>query len=79
MLPKSEHVQQVYYAGDNSLLSASKPSGSTQGTKLFLECSTIDPAVTREVGSKITESGLGEFADAAVSVQSPTSPPLTPF
>ena len=72
MLPKSHHVQQVYYAGDNSLLSASESSDSTQGTKLFIECSTIDPAVSREVGSKIIESGLGQYADAAVSVCLPT-------
>ena len=74
MLPKSEHVQQVYYAGDNSLLSASESSEQPKGTKLFLECSTIDPVVTREVGSKIQDSGLGDFADAAVSVRSPSRP-----
>jgi 3-hydroxyisobutyrate dehydrogenase len=72
MLPKSQHVQQVYYAGDNSLLSASESSSPGKGTKLFIECSTIDPAVSREVGSKIMESGLGQYADAAVSVRLPT-------
>ena len=68
MVPKSEHVQQAYYAGDNSLLSANKSSGCQQGTKLIIECSTIDPVVSREVGGKIQGSGLGQFADAAVSV-----------
>ena len=68
MLPTSKHVQTVYYAGDNSLVSANKSKGSQQGTKLFIECSTIDPVVSREVGGKIQESGLGQFADAAVSV-----------
>ena len=68
MLPKSEHVQQVYYAGDKNLLSADRPSTSSGVRKLFIECSTIDPAVSREVGAKIQESGLGDFSDAAVSV-----------
>lgn len=68
MLPKSEHVQQVYYAGDNNLLSADKSAVSEQRTKLFIECSTIDPMVTREAGDKVKESGLGQYADAAVSV-----------
>ena len=70
MLPKSEHVQQVYYAGENSLLSANGSINSDQGKKLFIECSTIDPMVSREVGGKVKESGLGDFADAAVSVRS---------
>ena len=69
MLPKSEHVQQVYYAGDDSLLSADKSATPSQGSKLFIECSTIDPMVTREVGNKVKDSGLGEFAEAAVSVR----------
>lgn len=69
MLPKSEHVQQVYYAGNDNLLSAKYSSTSGDGKKLFIECSTIDPAVSREVGAKIIESGLGQYADAAVSVR----------
>ena len=68
MLPKSEHVQQFYHASDNSLLSAGKSATSRQETKLFIECSTIDPMVTREVGEKVKASRLGEYADAAVSV-----------
>ena len=68
MLPKSEHVQQVYHAGENNLLSPDTSRAQGQPRKLFIECSTIDPVVTREVGTKVQESGLGDFADAAVSV-----------
>lgn len=69
MLPKSEHVEQVYYKGDNNLLSARDSwTEGQRSKKLFIECSTIDPVVTREVGAKVQESGLGDMADAAVSV-----------
>ncbi|KAK5169809.1 uncharacterized protein LTR77_005787 [Saxophila tyrrhenica] len=65
MLPKSEHVQHVYHASANNLLSASvQPTGQP---KLFIECSTIDPVVSREVGQKVQDSSLGNYADAAVS------------
>ena len=67
MLPKSPHVQQVYYKGDNNIISGLSPTTGQQGQKLCIECSTIDPAVTREVGAKVQEAGAA-FADAAVSV-----------
>ncbi|KAK3724084.1 hypothetical protein LTR37_001206 [Vermiconidia calcicola] len=66
MLPKSEHVQQVYYAGENSLLSTGAAT-SNHERRLFIECSTIDPVVTREIGAKVKENNRGNFADAAVS------------
>ena len=69
MLPKGEHVQQVYYAGNNSLLSADQSSISGHSEKLFIECSTIDPVITREVGDKVKGGGFGQYADAAVSVR----------
>jgi 3-hydroxyisobutyrate dehydrogenase-like beta-hydroxyacid dehydrogenase len=68
MLPKSHHVEQVYYKGDNNIISCLSPTNEQQGKKLFIECSTIDPAVTREVGAKVQEAGPA-FADAAVSVR----------
>ena len=74
MLPKSHHVQQVYYAGENSLLSAQAARSDGQPSRLFIECSTIDPAVTREVGAKVQEAGLGGYADAAVSVRASPLP-----
>ena len=67
MLPRGHHVQQVFYAGEDSLLSAANET-STGGKKLFIDCSTIDPDISREIGKKVEESGLGQFSDAAVSV-----------
>jgi len=69
MLPRGEHVQHVFYTGANSLLFANLETAKTQGRKLFIDCSTIDAAITREVGEQVKQSGLGDFADAAVSVR----------
>lgn len=74
MLPKSPHVEQVYYKGDNNILAAAPSFAERQTPKLFIECSTIDPSVTREVGAKVQEAAA-EFADAAVSVRSSHSHP----
>lgn len=73
MLPKSHHVETVYSSGDNSILSANISAAEGQAKKMFIECSTIDPAVSREVGAKIQASG-SEYADAAVSVRLASSP-----
>ena len=74
MLPQSSHVQQVYYAGKHSLLSADPEAAGEKRTRLFIECSTIDPTVTRDVAARVAASGLGDFSDAAVSVTISSTP-----
>ena len=60
MLPNSEHVQNVHM-GANGLLVAPE---AIQGLAL-VDCSTIDPAVAREVGN--AAATVGTFVDAPVS------------
>jgi len=47
-------------------------TGSTS-KKLFLDCSTIDPASSLEVGAAVAKSGEGDFSDMPVSVSSSTT------
>lgn len=61
MLPSNPHVKSVYFeSGEDSLL-----SGASSGT-LFIDGSTIDPNVSREVAAKCEEHG-SEMIDAPVS------------
>ncbi|XP_065838465.1 probable 3-hydroxyisobutyrate dehydrogenase, mitochondrial [Oscarella lobularis] len=59
MLPSSPHVREVY-AGENGIFK-SLHSGS-----LLIDSSTIDPAVTKEMGAMATEKGA-RMVDAPVS------------
>ena len=60
-LPSNPHVKSVYFeSGDDSLL-----SGASSGT-LFIDGSTIDPNVSREVAAKCEEHGSA-MIDAPVS------------
>jgi len=59
MLPAGEHVRAVYL-GDDGLL-----AGASQGT-LFIDCSTIDVASSREVHAAAAAQGLA-MLDAPVS------------
>jgi len=57
MLPQGEHVAEVHA----QLIAAGVPSGS-----LFIDCSTIDVTTTRELATRLVDSGHG-FIDAPVS------------
>jgi 3-hydroxyisobutyrate dehydrogenase len=57
MLPQAEHVAEVHA----QLLEAGTPLGS-----LFIDCSTIDVATTRELAAQLGDMGHG-FVDAPVS------------
>ena len=63
MLPKGQHVRDVFTNPSNGLLSI--PQGGSR--KIFLECSTIEVATSVEVRKLVAESGLGMFVDAPVS------------
>ena len=63
MLPKGQHVRDVFTNPSNGLLSVSQ--GGSE--KIFLECSTIEVATSVEIRKLVAESGLGMFVDAPVS------------
>ncbi|KAJ4171660.1 hypothetical protein NW754_013431 [Fusarium falciforme] len=62
MLPRGEHVLQVFTNPKNGLLST-----ASSGTKTFIDCSTIDVKTSQEVAAAVEKSGHGVFADAPVS------------
>lgn len=61
MLPANAHVEEVYL-GPQGLLSAS----SQLKPKIFLDSSTIDPNLSRQIAKKASSKGL-YFLDAPVS------------
>eukprot|EP01127_Copromyxa_protea_P002419 TRINITY_DN12310_c0_g1_i1.p1 TRINITY_DN12310_c0_g1~~TRINITY_DN12310_c0_g1_i1.p1 ORF type:complete len:329 (-),score=101.54 TRINITY_DN12310_c0_g1_i1:23-1009(-) len=60
MLPSSPHVRSCYLEGEKSL------SAGLQPGQLFIDASTIDPAVAREIQAKLAELGATGI-DAPVS------------
>jgi len=64
MLPEGHHVRSVIVDGPKAVLTMEKSSKK----KLIIDCSTIDTKISIDVGKAVHESGLGTFADAAVSV-----------
>ncbi|CRK42121.1 hypothetical protein VD0002_g5058 [Verticillium dahliae] len=59
VLPEPSHVKSVYA----SILSEIAPSSS----RLFIDCSTIDPSTSKAVAASITSSSHGAFLDAPMS------------
>ncbi|EXM14705.1 hypothetical protein RAB80_012875 [Fusarium oxysporum f. sp. vasinfectum] len=65
MLPRGEHVREVFTNSQTGLLSV---AGSVKlGSKIFIDCSTIDVKTSQEVSAAVEASNLGSFADAPVS------------
>ncbi|PCD26085.1 hypothetical protein AU210_012517 [Fusarium oxysporum f. sp. radicis-cucumerinum] len=65
MLPRGEHVREVFTNPQTGLLSV---AGSVKlGSKIFIDCSTIDVKTSQEVAAAVEASNLGSFADAPVS------------
>ncbi|KAH6991705.1 NAD binding domain of 6-phosphogluconate dehydrogenase-domain-containing protein [Fusarium venenatum] len=65
MLPRGEHVREVFTNPQTGLLSV---AGSVKmGSKIFIDCSTIDVKTSQEVAAAVEASDLGCFADAPVS------------
>ncbi|OOB77231.1 MAG: 3-hydroxyisobutyrate dehydrogenase [Epulopiscium sp. Nele67-Bin002] len=62
MVPKSEHVKAVYEGILDKL----------DNTKICIDMSTIDPSVSREVASKVKETGA-QFIDAPVVKSKPAA------
>ncbi|MCJ1481550.1 hypothetical protein MMC06_001709 [Schaereria dolodes] len=61
VLPDSSHVNNVFH---NILEPALKPSNPE---RLFIDCSTIDPASSREVANAVHCTAQGRFVDAPMS------------
>ncbi|KAL7754946.1 hypothetical protein ACKLNR_014703 [Fusarium oxysporum f. sp. zingiberi] len=65
MLPRGEHVREVFTNPQTGLLSVA--SLAKPGSKVFMDCSTIDVKTSQEVAAAVEASGLGLFVDAPVS------------
>jgi 3-hydroxyisobutyrate dehydrogenase-like beta-hydroxyacid dehydrogenase len=64
-VPRAEHVKDVFLNPETGVLAAEKPADRKI---LFLELSTIDPAVSVEIAEAVTRQNFGEFVDAPCSV-----------
>jgi len=60
MLPSNPHVREVYLNTSTGLLAKVRPQS------LLIDCSTVDPGVSRDVGARAAERNA-EFVDAPVS------------
>lgn len=68
-------MREVFLNPDTGLLAGGKKSPGPV-SRLYLELSTIDAAVSSEIGQHVLDGGFGEFVDAPCSVctgsQTPT-------
>jgi 3-hydroxyisobutyrate dehydrogenase len=64
VLPASQHVKSVLIDGAKSVLAGSK---SRDKPLLFIDASTIDPTVAKQVREEIVRAGRGEMIDAPIS------------
>lgn len=69
MLPQGHHVWEVFTNKEIGLLSIPNGGDEKKRRRLFLDCSTIDTATCKKIGEEVEKSGLGDFADAPVSVR----------
>ncbi|KAI8954080.1 3-hydroxyisobutyrate dehydrogenase, variant [Xylaria longipes] len=63
MLPKGQHVRDVFTNQETGLLSATPRETPIH----FIDCSTIEAATSVEISKLVAESKLGTFIDAPVS------------
>lgn len=64
IVPAGKHVRSVYLDPKDGVVAA--PS---RAQRLCLECSTIDIATARDVGSELKGKGAGHYIDCPVSVR----------
>lgn len=64
VLPEPSHVKKVFSQIVEPSLSTSQVSNAN---RLFIDCSTIDPASSREVAKTVQTSSQGQFVDAPMS------------
>jgi 3-hydroxyisobutyrate/3-hydroxypropionate dehydrogenase len=63
MLPEPQHVKAVF----KGILDSKLPPKNSGQTRLFIDCSTIDPASSIGVAKTVHDAGAGAFVDAPVS------------
>ena len=63
VLPEPSHVRSVFA----DILSVTSNSGQSHPSRLFIDCSTIDPTTSREVADLISSTKQGTFVDAPMS------------
>ncbi|ETN41644.1 3-hydroxyisobutyrate dehydrogenase [Cyphellophora europaea CBS 101466] len=62
-LPEPQHVKGVF--GD--VFASKLPSPPSESSRIFIDCSTIDPTTSRSVATQVTEHGDADFVDAPMS------------
>ncbi|KAJ4526258.1 hypothetical protein HRR83_001449 [Exophiala dermatitidis] len=62
-LPEPRHVKGVF----EEVLASSLPKAPSQSSRLFIDCSTIDPSTSREVAKLVKEKAGAKFVDAPMS------------
>lgn len=65
MLPRAEHVEQVFANPDTGFLSVL--ARNQHPRRLFLECSSIDVAASTSLAQRVHSQDVGVFVDAPVS------------
>ncbi|KAI9836631.1 MAG: hypothetical protein M1819_001265 [Sarea resinae] len=63
VLPESSHVKSAFW----SILEHELPTEGLSEDRLFIDCSTIDPASSREVANAVHSASRGKFVDAPMS------------
>jgi len=62
-LPEPRHVKSVF----DEILSESLAKPPSESSRIFIDCSTIDPITSREVAKLVKEKGNADFVDAPMS------------
>jgi 3-hydroxyisobutyrate/3-hydroxypropionate dehydrogenase len=73
IVPGAADVKKVYLDEGDGVIAA-----QPDAERVMCECSTIDVASTREVGTRLKDNGSGTYVDTPVSV-CPPSPTLLSF
>ncbi|KAL3427233.1 3-hydroxyisobutyrate dehydrogenase [Phlyctema vagabunda] len=63
VLPETSHVKGVFM----QILKDAGEAGTSSKDRLFIDCSTIDPASSREVANAVHTTEQGKFVDAPMS------------
>lgn len=62
-LPEPQHVKSVF----GEILTSKLPNPPSEQSRLFIDCSTIDPTTSREVAKNVKDHGDADFVDAPMS------------
>ncbi|KAK5085258.1 hypothetical protein LTR05_004539 [Lithohypha guttulata] len=62
-LPEPQHVKSVF----QDILAETIPSPPSEKTRIYIDCSTIDPTTSREVAQLVKDKSSADFVDAPMS------------